>query len=94
MIPYVNTQELPIEKNVGESKKKNLGDFQYMHKLRSAVCAFILFIVLSNKVAYKVLDLIAKVFSNNLHIIDDQENPQFMGTFIMAVIIAFVIFVF
>jgi len=93
MIPYINTQEVPIE-NVGEGKKKKMDDFQYMYKLRSAVCVFILFLLLSNKVAYKVLDIIAKVFSNNINIIDDQENPQFMGTFIMAVIIAFVIFVF
>ena len=94
MIPYVNIQEPPIEKDIGKSKKTNLDDFQYMNKLRSAVYAFVLFLLLSNKVAYKVLDIIAKVFSNNVSIIDDQENPQFMGTFIMAVIIALVVFIF
>ncbi len=77
-------------------KKENVKivDFQYKNKLKSAVYAFILFIVLSNKVSYKILDLIVKMFSQNIEVMDETETPIFLGVFIMAVIISVVIFLF
>lgn len=69
-------------------------DFQYKNKFKSAVYVFLLFILLSNKTAYKILDIIIKVFSSNIDIIDDCESPLFVGIFIMAFIMALIIFVF
>ena len=71
-----------------------LADFEYKNKLKSSVIAFILFIVLSNKVSYKILDLIVKLFSQSIEVMDETETPIFLGVFIMAMIIAVVIFLF
>ncbi len=79
----------PIEKKVDD-----IGGFQYVNKFKSAIYAFILFILLSHKVAYKILDLIIKVFTNNVEVIDENENPLLLGTFIMATLMAIIIFIF
>lgn len=76
------------------SKKKENTDFQYKNKIRSAVYVFILFIILSNKVSYKILDLIIKVFTNNVEIIDENENPMFLGVLIMSFLMSLIIFMF
>jgi len=78
-------------KTVATPKKQ---DFQYISKFKSAIYASILFIVLSHKVAYKVLDLIIKVFTHNVEVIDENDNPLMLGTFIFAVLIAIVVFIF
>jgi hypothetical protein len=69
------------------------GSFQYVNKFKSALYASILFVLLSHKVAYKVLDLIIKVFVSSIDVIDENENPQILGTIIMALVIGFVIFI-
>lgn len=84
----------PFIKEKKSDKSDKLDDFQYARKLTSAVYAFLLFFILSQKASYKVLDIIAKVFTNNLLIIDENENPQFMGTLIMSFITAIIIFIF
>ena len=66
--------------------------FQYISKFKSALYASVLFVILSHKVAYKVLDLILKVFTSSIEVIDDSENPQILGTIIMAIIVGFVVF--
>lgn len=71
-----------------------LGEFQYVNKFKSALYAFILFIILSHKVAYKILDLIIKVFTNNIDVIDENDNPIMLGTIIMAFLVAIIIFIF
>ena len=83
--------------DVTDSKKVTQFDvstFQYKNKLKAAIITFLLFIVLSHKVAFKILQLIIQVFSNNVTIIDENENPLFMGTILMAGIAAIIIFVF
>lgn len=84
---------LPPKKIITQPVKVN-DNFQYMNKFKSAVYASVLFIILSHKVSYKVLDLILKVFINNIEIIDENENPQILGTLIFAVLIALIIFIF
>lgn len=86
----------PVEqKPVQPLQKQALkNEFQYVSKFKSAVYASLLFVLLSHRVAYKVLDLIIKVFTNNLEVIDENENPLILGTLIFAVIIAAVIFIF
>lgn len=76
----------------GEPRK--LEEFQYSRKIKLGVIASLLFLILSNKVAYKILDIIVNVFTNNVRVIDDNECPQILGTMIMSVIIGIVIFIF
>ena len=97
--PFVDTQDkseyYTRSKNVKKpSENYYMEDFQYVRKLRSAVYVFILFSILSQKVAYKILDIIFKVFSNTIDITDENENPTFVGTIAMATICAFIIFIF
>jgi hypothetical protein len=73
---------------------RELDDFQYSRKIKSGVIAALLFLILSNKVSYKILDIIINVFANNMSVIDDNECPQIIGTVIMSAIIGFVIFIF
>lgn len=84
----------PIEKQPMPEPPKKQESFQYVSKFKSAIYAAILFILLSHRVAYKVLDLIVKVFTSSIDIIDENENPQILGTLIFACIIAAVIFIF
>jgi hypothetical protein len=44
-------------------------------------------------VSYKILDLVVKAFYNKIDIIDD-DNPQFIGTIIMAILVGLMIFLF
>jgi hypothetical protein len=67
-------------------------NFQYVSKFKSALYASVLFILLSHTVAYKVLDLILKVFTSSIEVIDDNENPQILGSIIMALIVGLVVF--
>jgi hypothetical protein len=78
---------------LAENAPKKKTQQVYDSKFRSAVYAFFLFIILSNQVSYKILDLIVKVFVNNITIIED-DNPHFIGTIIMATVIAIVILIF
>jgi hypothetical protein len=75
-------------------QQADTGKFQYVNKFKSALYAAILFVVLSHKVAYKVLDLIIKVFISSIEVIDGDENPQILGTIIMSLIIGIFIFIF
>ena len=86
---YSRSQKLPLNKSVN-----NIEDFQYSRKLRSAIYVFILFSLLSQKVSYKILDIIVKVFSNTIDITDDNDNPTFIGTVGMATICSMFIFIF
>jgi hypothetical protein len=74
-------------------KTKN-SDFQYRNKFRSGIYATVLFILLSQKVSYKILDLVIKVFYNRIDIIDSDDTPQFIGTIIMALLVGIIIFLF
>lgn len=76
----------------GEHKK--IEDFQYSRKIKLGVIAALLFLLLSNKVAYKILDIVINVFTNNVRVIDDNECPQIMGTMIMSLIVGIIIFIF
>ncbi len=77
-----------------EPEKKPEG-FQYINKFKTAIYGFILFIILSNKVFYKILDIIVKLFTNNTHILDDDnETPTIYATFIGGIIMFVVLFIF
>ena len=84
----------PIEFQKKERHEPKDDSFQYVSKLRSALLASVLFLILSNQVSYKVLDVIFSSFSNNQHILDEDNNVTFIGNFTMAFIIAIVVFLF
>ena len=91
----LDLQDRPVKKQEAPvTNSSKMGDFQYINKFKSAAYAFVLFILLSHKVAYKILDLIIKVFTNNVEVIDEMENPMMLGTIIMAILMALVIFIF
>jgi len=73
-------------------KKNDLIDFQYSSKLRSAFIAFFLFILFSNNVSYKILELIIGTFSNVT--ITHDGCPNFLGIFVMASLLWVIIFIF
>jgi uncharacterized membrane protein (DUF106 family) len=89
--PY-DLQDKPVVQDTGYQKKSTAQSFQYGNKFRSAVYAALLFILLSQKVSYKILDLLIKVFSNRVDMIDEDDNPHFIGTIVMAVLIGLIIF--
>lgn len=88
----------PINLVENNYKKKEFSEeiekFQYKNKFKTALIGFILFIILSHNVSYKILDLIIKLFTNRNDIIDENMNPLPLGIFINAVIIAFILFIF
>jgi hypothetical protein len=84
----------PIDFEKKRIREPKDNSFQYINKLRSALLASILFLILSNHVSYKILDLIFSTFSNNQHIIDEENNVTFVGNFTMALIIAILVFIF
>jgi uncharacterized membrane protein (DUF106 family) len=89
--PY-DLQDKPLEKINQKEYRQEKQTTQYGSKFRSALYAAVLFILLSQKVSYKILDLIMKVFSNRIDIVDEMDNPHFIGTLIMAVVVGIIIF--
>ena len=82
-----------MEYNSSRNVSKHLDDFEYKSKIRSSIISAILFMILSNKVSYKILYIITSSISQSISVIDDEENPLFLGTIIMAVVIAIIVFV-
>ncbi len=64
----------------------------YGTKLRVAVVGFVLFLLFSQNVAYKILDIVIQLFNSRIHVIDEDENPVLIGNFIMAAILAVILF--
>ena len=66
----------------------------YIAKFKSAVYVFILFLLLSSGSAYKILDIVLKLFSNNIEILDeDCMEPSLLGRIIMSGLMALIIFI-
>jgi hypothetical protein len=77
-----------IENN---NKKEKLPKFLYSLKLRSAIIAFVFFLLLSSEYAYQFLDMI---FNNSLVLLNEKKEPSFLGKIIMGIILAIIIFIF
>lgn len=82
------------QKEFDKPKEKHTVYNEYSTKFRSAIYAAILFILLSHKVSYKILDIILKMFTSRMEAIDEDENPVLMGTIILAGFIGLVVFLF
>lgn len=78
-----------IEKKKINKDKNNINsnNIPFFKKLKIAIYCFILFIILSNKNSYKILDIIIKTFRENSNdIINDNGKPLLFGTIIMGLI--------
>jgi len=72
-------------------KEKELPEFLYVMKLKTAIYAFVLYLLLSNNTAFKILNMI---FNNSIVLINDKNEPSILARFIMAFIIAAILFIF
>jgi hypothetical protein len=78
---------------IDEKKEEKLHYFKYKTKLRIAIIGFILYLLLSTSTSFKILNLIIDQFIN-IKIINEQNEPSILGKFIMAFIIALILFIF
>ena len=83
-----NDLSQPIE----EIKEKK--DFLYSMKLRTAIIGFILYLLLSSTLAFKILQLIFSNIFNNFEIINEKNEATILSKLIMASIIAIILFIF
>lgn len=84
---------IPPERNQSYEQSKGFFDI-YICKFKTAVYASILFILLSLPIAYKILDMLAKLISNNIDLIDDEcEEALPLGRLIMSLIFGIFIFI-
>jgi mannitol-specific phosphotransferase system IIBC component len=82
-----------VMNNMIEEKQKNTYDI-YVNKFKTAFYGFFLFITLSLPVAYKIIDMIAKIISNNIEIYDlHLEEPTPLGRIVMGLIFFILIFI-
>jgi hypothetical protein len=91
--PY-DIMNKPVEKELTKPKETRKVYNEYSTKFRSAIYGAILFILLSHRVSYKILDIILKLFTSRLDAVDEDENPILVGTIIMAGVIGLIIFLF
>jgi hypothetical protein len=78
-----------------EIKKTDESPYQkYINKFKTAIYASILFAILSLPTAYKILDMIVRMFSNKVEIYDEEcESPLALGRAFMALLIGIIIFI-
>ncbi len=70
----------------------NKNTVPYAIKAKIALYCIILFVILSQKSTYKILDFIIKTFRKDTNdIIDDDDNPLIFGLGIMSLIFAIII---
>jgi hypothetical protein len=72
--------------------EKNMYDV-YVAKFKTAIYGTLLFIVFSLPSAYKILDIIGKLFSNNIEIVDSEYGePVPLGRAVMGLIVGILLF--
>jgi hypothetical protein len=85
---------IPPERYQENNKDKD-GFFDiYICKFKTAVYVSIVFALLSLPIAYKILDMIAKLISANIELVDyecDEALP--LGRLIMSVIVGIIAFI-
>ena len=84
---------LPPEKIQHTEPNKGVFD-AYICKFKTAVYVAIIFALFSLPIAYKILDMIAKLISNNIDLIDYEcEEALPLGRLIMSIIVGIIIFI-
>lgn len=76
---------------MNKKDEKKLPDFLYGMKIKTAIYGFILYLLLSNYTAFKILNMI---FNNSLLLLNEKKEPTILARLIMAFIIAFCLFIF
>lgn len=84
-----------IEKKNNKKKDTNNNNYTpFIKKIKIAIYCFILFIILSNKNSYKILDIIIKTFREDSNdIINESGKPQLLGIIIMGIIFSILILI-
>ncbi len=83
---YVPPQPLQI------STEKSVYDV-YIAKFKTAIYGTLLFIVLSLPSAYKILDIIGKLFSSNIDFVDaEYGEPMPLGRAVMGLLVGILLF--
>ena len=72
-------------------ENKEIPEFLYAMKIKTAIYGFILYLLLSNNTAFKILNMI---FNNSVILLNDKNEPSILARLIMAFIIAFCLFIF
>jgi membrane-bound acyltransferase YfiQ involved in biofilm formation len=84
---------IPAEKIHNTEQPKGFLDI-YICKFKTAVYVSLLFALLSLPIAYKILDMIAKLISNNIDLIDYEcEEALPLGRLIMSIIVGIIVFI-
>jgi hypothetical protein len=76
---------------MNKNNQKDKPDFLYVMKIKTAIYGFVLYLLLSNDIAFKILNMI---FNNSIVLLNDKNEPSILARFIMAFIIAFCLFIF
>lgn len=71
--------------------QKNLYEV-YIAKFKTAIYGAIIFSILSLPIAYKILDMIGKLISNNVELIDEYGEALPLGRVIMALLVFILLF--
>ena len=82
-----------IEKNNNKKKDtNNNNNIPFIKKIKIAIYCFILFVLLSNKNTYKILDVIIKIFRRDTNdIINENGEPLIFGICISGLIFSILI---
>lgn len=81
-----------LEKDSHKEKKENDNSITFVYKFKIAIYCFILFILLSNKNTYKILDIIIRIFRKDTKdIINENGDPLIFGVCISGLIFAILI---
>ena len=84
---------MPADRNQYAEQPKGFLDI-YICKFKTAVYVALLFALLSLPIAYKILDMIAKLISNNIELIDYEcEEALPLGRLIMSIIVGIIVFI-
>tara|TARA_B000000477_G_scaffold325_1_gene333 strand:- start:48593 stop:48889 length:297 start_codon:yes stop_codon:yes gene_type:complete len=88
---YYNYKKLEKESRK-EIKEDNNNNITYIYKFKIAIYCFILFVLLSNKNTYKILDIIIKIFRRDTNdIINENGEPLIFGICISGLIFSILI---
>lgn len=78
---------------VKKEREKAMDDFHYSYKFRYAFISMILFFVLSQNVSYQILNLVVQSFSNNIDVMNAENNsPSILGILVMTVLLGVIMF--
>lgn len=87
---YYNYKKL--EKESRKEIKEENNNITYIYKFKIAIYSFILFVLLSNKNTYKILNIIIKIFRKDTNdIINENGEPLIFGICISGLIFSILI---